>query len=467
MAVSRSNSSRLRGSFAEVLQHQALEISDLAALAAEDPDLLEALLEMLGRMHETARSLHLDVVADAALAAREAVAAGGNRHGLGPLLELCRSLDPTAADLRPVLVIDAISDSSDPLLLVAPDVESARIVARTAPPLAIVAPVEVLQTLPSEFASVPKCAWGEPGDIHQRVEAARLGALAFFATPLDLQAINQRVRLRLLPHDIRERVLLVGASPSVAEHWSSHLALSRIELVPCDSPDLLLQLQEVEPALILLCGPESAELSMVLRGHPDWWDVRRVVLSETPDEGVVDLTLPPLLPAAAIRARTAALLDQVRYEHEQRALERSTGVMQRAALLRTLEREVATSRRARRTLAVARVDLAEPGLLQQVHGAAALTSALRLLALSILDVVRASDVVGRLGDNGYGIVMPGATAAAVRTRVREIGARFSELSHRDSRLADVTTSAGVADTSESDERLFQRAERDRLSGRGN
>jgi GGDEF domain-containing protein len=462
----RSARERLRGSFAEVLQHQALEVRDLAAQAAGDPDLTEALADVLERMRDTARSLRLDTIATAAWSAAVAVREGAGPEELASLLQLCRAMDPSAKELRPIVLIGAPVVSSDPLLVVAPDIQTARSSLRGSEPLAVVASVATLSSLaPADFGAAPRCAWGEPGDIDQRIAAARSGALAYFATPFDLSEIAQRIRLRVLSLEAVDRVLLVGADQRVAEHWASALGGTPVRLDICERDAMLGRLTEVDPALILLAGPRALDLSLVLRGHPDWWDVPRVLLSKASDEAVVDLTLPPLLSPESIQRRMSVLLDQARYEREQRALERSTGVMQRPALLRTLDREIATARRSRRPLAVARVELTEPAALAAEQGNTAVIKALRLLAMSVLDVVRDTDVVGRLGEHGYGVVMPGATAASVRSRLREIGPRFRQLVAEDPRFAHVSISAGAADTLESDEGLLLRAERDRLQGR--
>ena len=60
MAVERAESERLRESFVDVLRRQVLEASNLAATSGDDPDLVEAVREMLERMQRTAHALRLD-----------------------------------------------------------------------------------------------------------------------------------------------------------------------------------------------------------------------------------------------------------------------------------------------------------------------------------------------------------------------------------------------------------------------
>lgn len=464
MPLVRAESERLRESFADVLRQQALEASQLAALASDDADLREALGEMLDRLRKTARSLQLPEVERAASDAVTAVTAGQGDGALEPLLALCRALDPTAEVLRPVLVIGVAGPSPDPLVRVAPTLADAVAAARDGVPLAVIAPVDLLPTLPADvFGPAPRYAWGEADDLGCRMGAAQAGAAGYFAAPLDLRTVGARVRARVLAANEPDRVLLVGAPEGLATAWVRALAGLPLELTVLRDRDALLRaLDEVDPALVALADPRAHELAAVLRGHPDWWDLPRIVVTDEPPVGLVELTLPTGMPADRLRAQLAALLERARLEREQRASERKTGVLPRAALLRALDREVGVARRTRQPLAVARIDLDEPAALRRAHGSAAVGAALRILARALREVVRTTDVVGRIGDHGFGVLLPGATAASIRARFGDVERRFAALAAADPRLAAVTATAGLADSTEGQEPLFHAADRDRL-----
>ncbi|MFN7147181.1 MAG: hypothetical protein ACK4YP_25660, partial [Myxococcota bacterium] len=345
MPVPRADSERLRDSFADVLHQQALEASHLAAMAGDDADLREAVGEMLERMQRTARSLNLDGVERAAADAARSVTEGLGDTALEPLLTMCRALDPTADVLRPVLVVGVDGPSPDPLVHVVPTLAAAA--AHRAAPLAVVLPAALLATLPPRaFGDVPRYAWGEADDLACRLAAARAGAVGYFAAPLDLRAVGARVRARALTSGEPDRVLLVGGGDALTLTWVRALAGLPAELCALRDRDALLHtLEELDPGLVVLADARAPELAQVLRGHPDWWDLPRVIVADEPPIGVVELWVPAALPVERLRAQAMALLERARLEREQSAQERTTGVLPRAALLRAAERELAIARR--------------------------------------------------------------------------------------------------------------------------
>jgi GGDEF domain-containing protein len=475
MPLTRAESERLRESFADVLRRQALEASQLAPLAAADPDLRDALQEILERVRDAARSLNLVDVERAAADAVEGVAAGTGGPAIALLLEQCRSLDVTAEVLRPILVVAGTAqldaEGADPLVWRAASVDDALAVARRQTPLALVLPITALVDARGlddpALVGVPVYAYGPTDDLDQRLAAARAGAAGYFGGPHELRGLAGRVRLRALSPSEPDRVLIVGASEAVAMAWVRAFAGRSVEIsVLRTRSGLLAALEEVDPFLLVLGDPHAAELATVLRGHPDWWDLPRVVVAEEPSPAIVELTLPASLSGERLRLQGTALLERARQERELRALERSTGVLPRAALLRAAERETALARRSRRPLTVARVVVDEPAALRRTHGTVALAAAVRLLARAARETVRDTDIVGRVGDAGLGILLPGATVSSVRVRLMQIERRFAALVQADPRLEGVTVTGGLADTEESPDELFERADRDRIRAGG-
>ncbi|MDP2317659.1 MAG: diguanylate cyclase [Pseudomonadota bacterium] len=469
MAVQRADSERLRDSFADVLRTQALEVSQLASLAGEDPDVRDAVAEMLERVQKTARSLNLEQIEEVAADAARAMEGGAGGEALLPLLEACRALDPTAEALRRILVVGAPAGptAGDPLLKLVPTVAAALEEARQETPLAVILPISAFEAGDTRgFGDVPRYAWGDGDDLACRLAAARTGALAYFAAPLDLRTLAARVRARALSSRDPDRVLLVGPSERVVANWVRALADLPVELTVLRARDrMLATLEELDPALVVLADPRAPELAMVLRGHPDWWDLPRVVVADEPPLGLVELTLSSTLPMDRLRAQGMALLERARQDTELRAVERTTGVLPRVALLRAAEREAAIARRTRQALAVARIDIDEPASLRRTHGNAAVSAAVRLLARALGDALRNTDIVGRVGEHGFGVLLPGTSAAAVRPRLHEVERRFLARIASDPRLAGVTASAGLADLDDGPEGIFQRADLDRVRAR--
>lgn len=473
MAVQRADSERLRESFADVLRTQALEASHLAGLAGGDADLRDAVGEMLERVQKTARALHLDQVEQEAAEAARAMEAGAGADALVGLLDACRSIDPTAEALRRILLVGvAEPEGGEPLLRFVPTVEAALDAARQETPLAVVLPIGAFMAGVAEpggaarFPGVPRYAWGHDDDVACRLAASRAGALAYFAAPLELRTLAARVRVRALTSREPDRLLLVGPSDTVATSWVRALANLPVEVTVLHArTTLLATLEEIDPTLVVLAGAHAAELALVLRGHPDWWDLPRVVVADDLPAGLVELALPASLPVDRLRIQGLALLERARQDSELRAVERATGVLPRVALVRAADREVAIARRTRQPLAVARIDVDEPAALRRTHGSAAVGAAVRLLARALREALRSTDVLGRVGDHGFGVLLPGAMSATIRGRLQDVERRFLALAATDPRLARVTATAGLADLDEGAEGLFQRADLDRVRAR--
>jgi diguanylate cyclase (GGDEF)-like protein len=476
MPVQRADSERLRESFADVLRSQALEASHLAGLAGVDADLREAVGEMLERVQRTARALNLDEVEQVAAEAARAMEAGGGPDALADLLDACRSIDPTAEALRRILVVGLPEPEggNEPLMRFVPSIDAALDAARQETPLAVVLPIAAFERAAgapeaggaSRFVDLPLYAWGHGDDVPVRLAAACAGALAYFAAPLDLRTLAARVRVRTLVSREPDRLLIVGASEAVATNWVRALANLPVELTVLRARgQLLTTLEEIDPTLVVLGGPHVAELSLVLRGHPDWWDLPRVVVADELPAGLVELALPASLPIDRLRVQGLALLERARQESELRAVERATGVLPRVALVRAAEREAAIAGRTRQPLAVARIDVDEPAALRRTHGSAAVGAAVRLLARALREALRGTDVLGRVGDHGFGVLLPGATSSAVRGRLQDVERRFLALAATDPRLGRVTATAGLADLDGGAEGLFQRADLDRVRAR--
>ena len=98
-----------------------------------------------------------------------------------------------------------------------------------------------------------------------------------------------------------------------------------------------------------------------------------------------------------------------------------TGVSSRRAFLDRLEREIQFAHDQRRTVSVAIFDVDFFKRVNDCHGHATGDEVLRRIAESARTTVRGDDLVGRLGGEEFGIIMPGSgsgTAAIVGERVR-------------------------------------------------
>lgn len=135
------------------------------------------------------------------------------------------------------------------------------------------------------------------------------------------------------------------------------------------------------------------------------------------------------------RAREATLLAST---------DELTGIANRRAFMGQLDREIAGATEFGWPLAVAMFDVDHFKLVNDRYGHAVGDRVLQLIAARAASVVRGGDLVGRLGGEEFGILMPGATldeAAHVAERLREAMEKVAEL---DESLPGVTISIGIA-----------------------
>jgi len=136
------------------------------------------------------------------------------------------------------------------------------------------------------------------------------------------------------------------------------------------------------------------------------------------------------------RAREATLLAST---------DELTGIANRRAFLRHLDREIEGSTEFGWPLAVAMFDVDHFKSVNDSYGHAVGDRVLQLIAERASAVVRSGDLVGRLGGEEFGILMPGATAedaAIVAERLRQ--AMETPRAGEEAGLPAVTVSVGIA-----------------------
>jgi diguanylate cyclase (GGDEF)-like protein/PAS domain S-box-containing protein len=137
---------------------------------------------------------------------------------------------------------------------------------------------------------------------------------------------------------------------------------------------------------------------------------------------------------------------------EQRAIEATllastdelTGLANRRAFMRQLEREIRGAAEFGWPLAVAIFDVDYFKDVNDRHGHAVGDRVLQLLASRAAAAVRGGDLVGRLGGEEFGILMPGATAEDAALVAERLRRAIEAPRSRDRGLPRITVSIGIA-----------------------
>lgn len=475
--MSEDRRHRLRGNFADVLARQAEELQELAGAAAMDPDVADALAFELERIRGTATVLGLGDVVAAATQAGDTLRRGLPVAAIVQFIDACRRMEDAEGLFNPIVLVGIELPTSHAYAWIVrsmPDVASA--IARGTTTAAWVVGEDLAAGLATAAAEaglrVPMYVVGPRHDFERRLVAARMGAAGYLSEPLDIGALLARVRvhdhgLEMLP----SRVLLVEADARTARLMRGALTakdclVQRI----ADGAELLQALDVFWPDIVVMSpqvGSVSAlDLISVIRGHPAFADLPVLALVGVEDrvedglqEAADELLFKPVLTASLLKARVRVWNRRVRVSRSNAELDLATGVLSRGSLLRSLERELGLARRANGTLAVGLI--AVSGLDALGNTAAGMPlgdDALRELAQIIGASIRHTDIVGRMGPDHFGLLLPGCNAADGDKRMAVIRARFRTwLSDRDH--AGVQIHAGVVDTSKGFADVLVRANR--------
>ena len=489
-----SQNERLKDTHAEILIRQAAEALELAGAARADPDLGHALGDILRRTAEAARALRIANVERSASDALDSLGRGADVvAAAGEVLAQCQALDGVAPALRPVFVVAAAADSRARLRsqadVVGANVEIFESVADAIwrshfePPSAFLFPAGGVKAAVSTGVDprrVPVYVYGVDTSIADRVLAASEGAAGFFPAPLDLVDALPRMRYRMPPEraDVWQ-VLYVDRNRSDAAAFEMVVECQDIRVATIDDgADLFGAIEKFAPDVVLIApdvgGYSPADLCGALKGHHRWGHIPVVLVVEG-----VNAELAGLFSLATavmrrdldqdmftLRTRIRGIMQRSRYDRRLHAFDLATGMLSRAALLRAADREIASARQTGTRLAVARIEVSEPGHLRAAFGSGTVERALEVLARAMRQTLRDSDIVGRLGSNGLVALIPDCSMEAAANQAAAVRKRFGWMAGQDHALMRVSLATGVDDTVEGIDDVLLRADRNLLRARG-
>lgn len=295
-------------------------------------------------------------------------------------------------------------------------------------------------------------------DLEARLEAVRAGGEAYFAQPLDVSSIAERLDLLTGPPDRAYRVLIVESDEELANECAGALRAAGLEVsLQFDPEGFLDTLATTRPDVVLadleLPGCTGAELAAVLdqvEGHLGTPVLFLATAGAAEDRlsvldlGGDDLLIRPIDPLQLIAAVTSRarrgrrLSSLISYDS-------LTSLLNHANLKLQLDAELARAVREKSSVAFAMVDLDYFKRVNDIHGHAAGDRLLRTLALFLKQRLRRSDIVGRYGGDELGIIFPNTDVSSARTVLDALRESFARLrqSYGNAEIA-ATFSGGVA-----------------------
>lgn len=454
---------QLVGSFSRVLSRQAEDLAALVDSAEGDSAVLEAVRYELERIRGTASTLGLGLVARAADLALRGVDGAEPQAAIHAFVEDCHQIESPDTPWSPIVLLGLSAPMTHPyawILEEAASMEGALAWAGRA--AAFLTPWSRVEALVRELRGAgwhtPVYAVGPRDDLAGRLAAAKDGAAGYMHLPLDLGLLLSRAgQGRSVPQLTPYRLLLIEPDPDVALSLISQLS----------GPDMLVQwlgdggqllsvVEDFWPEATLVaarCGALSgAEVMSVMRGHPAFADTP--VLVQVNASALADgdplMHADELLDVASwspmlLRARVRQWLRRARSGRQSAELDASTGCLGRPALLRAVERELGLARRDGTALSMVVLDIDDlSGIVNNV-GLIGGDRVLRGLAEAVASTLRRTDLVGRLGGDSFGALLPRCSAADAVRRVDAMRARFNEWVQEHD-LGAISFSAGVAES---------------------
>lgn len=444
------------------------ELQALAGLAneVEEEEDWESVAYALERLGETARSLDLEAIADAATATIGRLGKGPVDEAFAPLVKAIRESSPVGP-FAPIAIVgnerqvQSIAQQDDgtcePLQLYNDVRELQRLIVQW--PQAIAIPGTAVGQVSSLMRTFG-CAvyvYGAARDQNARMEASRAGATGYLAEPVVLPEFLAALRYRnSLPKRPTEVALLGSAewsAPILADltrrgmRATAFTDIARVGAVlHSQFPDVV----AIGPHL----GDQRRIVVQMIRGHVGRSHVAILGVGAPRElrglgvDGVAE-------PDEDLHDAVLALLDRMRDHHRDRDV--LTQLPNRAGILASTQRALAWSERHADPVSIGlvRADGLERAALE--HGIDAANACQRHLAITLQRGLRRLDEVGFLGDGLFCAILYNTRADEVGPRLDQLCAGFVTRAHADRRLREISISTAVCDSTVGVRGLLPRA----------
>lgn len=320
--------------------------------------------------------------------------------------------------------------------------------------------LEIVRRLSVDPDGRPVLALGVNDATEDRVAVARARARAFIARTIPPAEIAQDVVALLGENTVSLRVLAVDDDPATVEAIRAMLE-PRFEVVTLSDPlrfwDVL---EESRPDVVLLDlnmpVVNGIELCRTLRLDPRWSRLPVLFLTSTTDRqtvtriygvGADDFVAKPV-GDVELAERIANRIARIQSRALPPGADPLTGVQTRGFFFARLsERLAAGQRRAACALVALRID--DLPALRTTHGSAATDRVLERVAELLMATFRGDDLVARLGDVRFGVLMGGFDRKGAQLRVEDLGESLAAERFRGATgTFTITVSVGIVATPE-------------------
>ncbi|WP_237134133.1 diguanylate cyclase [Pseudohongiella sp. O18] len=296
-------------------------------------------------------------------------------------------------------------------------------------------------------------------DFAARLEAASLGAQAYFVKPLDIpNLINRIEQIVANLHSPAEKVLIIDDDEMLAQYYRQVLIGAGMQAEILARPEKVISaLESNTPDVILMDlqmpGISGQNLAAVIRQYGRWVGLPIVYLSAEHDphlqllalkQGADDFLVKPISNEHLVTvvkskvARSRQLIDLMTKDS-------LTSLLKHAAIKDALRRELDLARRKREELCVAMMDIDHFKQINDQFGHAMGDEVIASVATLLRMRLRRTDVLGRYGGEEFVVIMGNCSGDKAFKVLDDFRQRFQELKFSDEeKVFSATISIGIA-----------------------
>ena len=479
MSSWRGQKKQMPSDVAEDIQQQLDEIRELVDAQDADPHVTGILAACFGRLTRTAEEAGLDDLAEDAKASAEDCRGGNKDRAIERFVTEGTSEQSIALPPLVVLAHEALAVRLDEeatpgvqKVVFASSVEELHQAVEAHRPRRVVLPSEALDEVVSMPTDPRRLVWlYQPGasiDMEARADALRRGAAGFVGWPLRLSDILKRARqpqkgegglpYRAMVFDggMSERAVRVLDTAEV--HISTEGDRGRV-LAALDREGAEIFVIDLD-----VHGGHALNLARAISSHERVRDVQVLGLSRkgamaehAAKAGIRHFVRVPITDPG-LRGRAIGAMREVRHARAIAETDAVTGVLNRHAFLERADHALASAARQDEAVVAAVIDVVG---LTEINARSSLGSGdrvLRLLAEVLLEDLRRTDIIGRVGGDGIGVILPGCTVRKAHTLMEEAYESFTAWFRPGSALASTELTTGIVEMSDDPAGLLWRAE---------